>query len=69
MCDTSVAVSKWILYGSRGVESLQKGRRTENCGQPDTTLETKSQVRGRADRSSMTEVCLANPGSSRNETC
>lgn len=45
------------------VEPLQKERRMENCGQPDTTLEAKSQVRRRVDNASMIEVCLANCGS------
>ena len=35
----------------------------ENCGQPDTTLEARSQVRGRDDSASMSEACLANSGS------
>lgn len=63
MGDTGVAVSKWILYRSPGVEPVQKGRRTDNCGQSDTSLEAKSQLRGRADSTSMTETCLANSGS------
>lgn len=63
MGDTGVAVSKWILHGSPDVEPVQGGRRRMNCSQSDTSFEAKSQLRGPADSTSMTEICLANSGS------
>lgn len=63
MGDTGVAISKWTLHGSPDVEPVQKGRRRENFGHSDTSLEAKSQLRGTADSTRVTEMCLANSGS------
>lgn len=55
MGDIGVAVSKDPAYRTPDVEPVQGGRRRENYGQSDTSFKAKSQLRGTADTTSMTE--------------